>query len=305
MALCICAVRIPLPAQEEPRLRVDVGLVNVSFSVRNADGAYIDGLTRSDFEVLEDGVPQKIQFFDTSGQSPLTVGLIEDFSDSQDHFNRQHRRDTQEFLHEVLLPADRAFLTCFGDHVRLVADPTNSPEAIDRFRRAYDRHPLDFPVLGDDEERHGGTALFDAVFFSARNKMRLASGRKALLIFSDGEDNSSVRSLSTAIEAAQGADALAYAIRYTEVKHHVPSPQNLKGMASMKRLAEETGGRDFDATALEMKDVFLQIGRELRSLYELAYTPTNPARDGQFRKITIRARDPSFRVRARTGYSAR
>jgi Ca-activated chloride channel family protein len=293
------------PGQQEPHLRVDVGLVNVSFSVRDADGAYIEGLTRDDFEVLEDGVPQQIQFFDPRGDSALTVGLIEDFSDSQDHFNRQHRRDTLEFLHDVLRPADQAFVTCFGDHVRLVAHLTNAPEAIGRDLRDYDRHPRNFPILGDDEERHGGTALFDAIFFSARILLKPAAGRKALLVFSDGEDNSSNGSLSSAIEAAQGADSLVYAIRYTEMKHRVPSPANLKGIAAMKRLADETGGRDFDAAGMEMKDVFLQIGRELRSQYELAYQPAHATRDGGFRTIEIRPRNPRFRVRARVGYFAR
>jgi Ca-activated chloride channel family protein len=294
-----------LKAQQEPHLRVDVGLVNASVSVRDAGGSYITGLTRDDFEVFEDGVPQNIQFFEAGADSPLTIGLLEDASDSQDRFNHRHRRDTDAFLREVLRPDDRAFLIGFGDYVRLVAELTSSPQAIERFLQQYDHHPRNFPVLGEDEERHGGTALFDAVFFSARRKMKLVDGRKALLVFSDGEDNSSVRSLTTAIEAAQGADALVYAIRYTEVRHHELSPVNLKGMAAMKRLAEETGGRDFDAGAVEMREVFTQIGAELRSLYEIAYTSNNPVPDGAFRKIEIRARNSRYKVRARAGYTAR
>jgi VWFA-related protein len=135
--------------------------------------------------------------------------------------------------------------------------------------------------------------------------MKPAAGRKALLVFSDGEDNSSNRSLSTAIEAAQSTDSLVYAIRYTGMEHHVLSTANLKGIAAMKRLADETGGRVFDAASMEMKDVFLQIGRELRSQYELAYKPAHAARDGSFRTIQIRPRNPRFRVRARAGYFAR
>jgi Ca-activated chloride channel family protein len=291
--------------QEEPHLRVNVGLVNVTFSVRNADGAFIDGLTRNDFEVLEDGVPQSIKFFGTRNDVPLTIGLMEDASGSQDHFNHRHRRDTHAFLAQTMRPGDQVFLTCFGDRVRLVADLTDSPQTIDRSLPEFDHHPRKFPILGDDEERHGGTALFDAIFFSARGKMKPASGRKAMLVFSDGEDNSSERSLETAIEAAQGADSLVYTIRYTEVKHHVLSPLNLRGLGAMKRLADETGGRGFDAAALNTRDVFGEIGRELRSLYELAYTSTKPARDGAFRSIEVRCREKRYRVRARTGYYAR
>ncbi len=288
--------------QEEPHLRVDVGLVNVTFSVRHPDGTFVPGLTKDDFEVLEDGVPQTIRFFGTRYDLPLSVGLVEDFSPSQDRFNRNHRRDTQAFLKQVLGEKDNAFLVCFGDNIRLVSDLTNDMPAIDQAMLDYDRHPKRFPTLGPPTDRFGGTALFDAIFFSARLKMKPLSGRKALLVFSDGEDNSSDLSLSTAIEAAQGADALVYGIRYTEVKHHKLSKENVKGMTAMKRLSTETGGVDFDANETEMSAVFNQIGQELRSLYELAYTSTDPARDGRFRKIEIRARQGGLKVRARAGY---
>ena len=237
----------PANPQEEPHLRVEVGLVNVTFSVRHADGAYVQGLTRDDFEIFEDGIPQTVQFFGTRYDLPLSVGLVEDFSPSQDRFNRSHRRDTQAFLTQVLGPKDKAFLVCFGDHVRLVSDFTNDISAINEAMETYDRHPKRFAILGPLADRSGGTALFDAIFFSARLKMKPVSGRKAMLVFSDGEDNSSELSLGTAIEAAQGADALVYGIRYTEIKHHKLSTDNAKGIAAMKRLSAETGGMDFDA----------------------------------------------------------
>ena len=289
-------------AQDEPHLRVDVGLVNVTFSVRHPDGTFAQGLTKDDFEILEDGVPQTIQFFGTRYDLPLSVGLVEDFSPSQDRFNRSHRRDTQAFLKQVLGEKDKAFLVCFGDRVRLVSDLTNDVPGIDDAMQAYDKHPKRFPILGPATDRFGGTALFDAVFFSARLKMKPVSGRKTMLVFSDGEDNSSELSLSTAIEAAQGADALVYGIRYTEVKHHKLSEENVKGMAAMKRLSAETGGVDFDANETNMTTVFDQIGQELRSLYELAYTSTDSARDGRFRRIEIRAKQEGLKVRSRSGY---
>jgi len=288
----------------EPDLRVDVGLVNAAFSVRNADGAFVRNLTREDFEVLEDGVPQPIRFFGATADLPLTVGLVEDFSPSQDRFNRRHREDTAAFLRGVLRRSDQAFLVCFGDYVRLVADLSGDADEMERLMREYDHHPGRFPILGFPEKRFGGTALFDAVYFASYSKMRHLSGRKALLVFSDGEDNASLRTLSTAVETAQSADALIYGVRYTAIKKEL-TPRNLRGIAVMKRLALETGGVDFDAGEVEMPEVFTRIGEELRSLYELGYTPPNAARDGRFHKIEIRAKRPGLTVRSRTGYFAR
>lgn len=290
---------------KEIRLRVDVGLVNAAFSVRDGNGTFVSGLTKDDLEVFEDGVRQRIEFFGKNSDLPLTLGLIEDFSGSQDKFVKKHRKDTQAFLRTVLRPSDKVFLVCFGNHVRLASDLTDSPSRIDRAIAAFDHDPRKFPFLGEDEKREGGTALFDAVFFASRNKMRSQMGRKAFIVMSDGEDNSSQRSLATAIEAAQGADALVYAIRYTELSHGRVTPINRQGIEAMRKLAEETGGRDFDASKTDVREAFNQIGEELRSLYELAYTSSNQTRDGSFRRIEIRARQKEFKVRARMGYFAR
>ncbi len=305
LKLCFLSLGVSAAAQAPLQIHVDVGLVNVAFSVRDLSGAFVSGLQADDFEVLEDGVPQAVRFFGASGGLPLTVGLVEDFSPSQDRFNRKHRRDTQDFLESVIRPGDQTFLVCFGDNARLVAALGVPPADWESALRRYDRHPGQFPILGDPEKREGGTALFDALFFSARGQMKGLPGRKALLVFSDGEDNSSLRGISAAVEAAQGADALIFSVRTTVLKHSAFTTINQAGVEAMRRLAVETGGRDFDATALDMHTVFLQIGEELRSLYELAYTSTSPRRDGRFRRVEIRSRKPGLEVRARTGYFAK
>jgi hypothetical protein len=101
---------------QEP-IRVNVGLVSLSFGVRDARGVPVTNLGAADFDVFEDGVPQKISFFARSADLPLQLGLIADFSGSQEHFVKQHHKDLQEFLEEVLNPRDRAFLVCFGNHI--------------------------------------------------------------------------------------------------------------------------------------------------------------------------------------------
>lgn len=112
--------------QEPPPLHVNVNLVNVDFAVRDTQGGLATNLARDDFEILEDGVPQKIEFFSHNADVPLTLGLIADFSGSQVHFLKRHHKDLETFLREVLGPRDRAFLICFGNHLRMASDLTPS-----------------------------------------------------------------------------------------------------------------------------------------------------------------------------------
>jgi len=110
---------------QEP-LRVNVRLVNIAFSARDSRGALVENLTKDEVEVFEDAVSQQISFFAHSVDIPLTLGLIVDFSGSQDQFSKQHERDLQVFLKDVLGTKDRVFLVCFSNHVRLVSDFSQS-----------------------------------------------------------------------------------------------------------------------------------------------------------------------------------
>src|SRR5438477_6694275 len=117
-------------ATAQTRIRVDVKLVNLAFVARDSQGKLVENLTRDDIELYEDAVRQKIEFFAKSTDLPLTLGLIVDVSGSQDHFGKQHKKDLEVFLKEILRPQDRVFLVCFGNHLRLVSDYTNSPDQI-------------------------------------------------------------------------------------------------------------------------------------------------------------------------------
>jgi Ca-activated chloride channel homolog len=266
---------------EEP-IRVNVKLVNVAFSARDARGALVNSLSKDDVEVFEDAVPQKISFFAHSVDVPLTLGLIVDFSGSQDHFSKQHQHDLEVFLKDVLGPKDRAFLICFGNHLRLVSDFSQSgPEIMDRLK-VYQHSDKHFPELGPKQERELGTAFYDSIYYSVSEKLASESGRRALLVFSDGEDNSSSHDMMTAIEAAQAANVLVYTIRYTEKKHGDLTARNQYGIRVMDRIAKETGGDAIDAETTDPKTYFQQIAEELRTSYELAYYPTNPLPDDTF-----------------------
>jgi Ca-activated chloride channel family protein len=169
---------------------------------------------------------------------------------------------------------------------------------------AYRHDTRHFPELGPKESRDLGTAFYDSIFYSVTEKLGKEGGRRALLVFSDGEDNSSSHDMMTTIEAAQRANVLVFAIRYTEKKRGRHTARNKYGIRVMDRVARETGGQHIDAEPTDPKTYFRQITEELRSSYELAYYPSNPTRDDTFRKIAIRAKLPGVTVRSRTGYFA-
>ncbi len=292
--------------QDPPHIKVDVNLVNIAFAVRGQNGALAANLSRDDFEVLEDGVRQNVSFFARSTDVPLTLGPVADFSGSQEHFLKPHHRHLEAFLQDVLSARDRAFLVCFGNHLRLVSDfsPSGAP-LMDGLRR-FEHGDHQFPELGPPEDRVLGTAFYDAIYYTITEKLPDAQdGRRALIVFSDGEDNSSAHHMMDAIEAAQTADTRIYGLRYTELRHGRLNARNKYGIRVMERVARETGGESFDAGEDDIRASFRQIGEELRSSYELAYVPSNPVRDGSFRKVVIRAKRPGFTVRSKTGYFAR
>ena len=289
---------------QEP-IRVKVNLVNVSFSVRDPRGALVDNLTKDDFEVFEDAVPQKIAFFSRSSDVPLTLGLIVDASGSQEHYSKQHKHDLEVFLQDVLGPKDRAFMLCFGNHLRLVSDFTqSSAEILDGLTR-FEHDDKHFPELGPKESRDLGTAFYDSIYYSVAEKLSDEKGRRALLIFSDGEDNSSSHDMMTTIETAQSANVVLFPIRYTQKEHGKLTARNKYGIRVMDRIAKETGGVVFDAEVVDPHTYFHRIGEELHSSYELAYYPTNPIKDDSFRKIVIRPKQDGLAVRTKTGYFSR
>ena len=294
-------------AQEPPHIKVNVHLVNVTFSVRNDAGLSPADLTKNDFDVFEDGVPQNISFFTRSADLPLTLGLIVDASGSQEHFVKA-THDLQTFLKDVLKPNDRAFVVGFANHIRLVSDfSSSSSEILDELKR-YENESGQFDEIGpSNEDREGGTAFYDAIYYSASEKLSDGtSGRKALIIFSDGEDNSSAHHMLDAIEESQIENIPLFCVRYTERgKHGKLTARNKYGTSVMARLAKESGGEDFDAEKKDLRESFGEIGEELRASYELAYNSTNTERDGYFRRIVIRSRNPDLSVRAKTGYYAR
>jgi Ca-activated chloride channel family protein len=302
-------VCLSLPSAAQTPFRVDVQLINVGFSVRDGAGKLVSTLTQDDFEVIEDGVPQKIAFFARSVDVPLSLGLVVDISGSQGAFVKQHHKDVRTFLTEVLTQQDRAFLACFAGHPRLVTEYSPSAKFLADALEGYQgtNNKGDYPILGPREIRTGGTSFYDAIYHSARQMLsHVERGRKALIVFSDGEDNASAHHMMDAIEAAQTNNVLLFCIRYTEVRNGQLNARNKYGTSVMERIARETGGADYDAREKGLAQNFKEIGEQLRSSYEMGYHSTNPTADDSFHKIVIRGKPGTpgagLTVRAKTGY---
>ena len=217
-ALLFAALARP---QQQPVFHTEVNLINVTALVRSDEGELITDLKPEDFEVLEDGIPQHVQFFAREKEIPLNLALVLDVSGSQDKFISQHNRDVERFLSAVLSPADRAVVVCFGNHLRLVSDSTASTAQIMESLRKFSKGSRDFPEIGPDEDRDLGTALYDAVYFTIKDKLQQAEERrKVIVLFSDGEENSSEHDLLDTIEEAQRENTIIYSIRYTNTGRH-------------------------------------------------------------------------------------
>ena len=299
-------------------IRVRTNLVNMGFTARNAQGALVDTLTENDISVFEDGVQQKIAYLKRSVDAPLTLGLIVDTSGSQESEAKRHKHDIELFLKSVLGPKDRVFLVFFENRIRLISDYSQSGDELmerwDEFSggekknnkkdKSAKKEP-ELPDLGPSEKRVLGTAFYDSIYYSVSQKLAQETGRRALLVFSDGEDNSSSHDMMTAIEAAQSSDVLVFTIRYTEDSHGKLTARNEYGIRVMERIAKETGGAEFDAKATDPRENFKQIGEELRSMYEAGYYSTNSDKDETFRKVLVKTTIEGVKIRSKPGYYAR
>ena len=301
-------------AQEEPVIKMDVNLVNVLCSVRNKSGGLVGNLEKKDFQIFEDGKEQEIKYFTRETDLPLTIGMLVDTSESQERLLDIERRAAYQFFSKVLRKKDLAFLLQFGAEAELLQDDTSSPrllqEGLNQLRMSVPSvglHPGPVPT----QQNVAGTILFDAVYLAADEKLKHEVGRKAMVLITDGVDTGSRTSKEKAIEAAQKADAIIYSIDYQD-----PSAYGFggfgrinigggQGEGDLRRMSSETGGHVFKVDRKNsLDDIFNQLQEEMRSQYSIGYTPTNPAKDGSFRKIEIRTSSKDFKVQARKGYYA-
>jgi len=295
--------------EELPTISVDVDVVNILFTVRNKQGGLVGNLNKEDFVVEEDGRSQTVKYFSRQSDLPLTIGLLVDTSVSQGALIDQERQASSLFFREVLrMNKDQAFLLSFDIHVDMLQDLTDSAKllraGLDKLRvnagAGYGAGPV--PTTGKPK----GTLLFDAVYLAADEVLKGQVGRKAGVLITDGNDYGSHYTVQQAIAAAQKSDVILYGILYLDDAFYYRQGGIVGGFGSggsLKKLAEETGGRVYEVSRKKpLRTIYQELQEELRSQYSIGYTPTSTRTDAGLRKIRIVPRQKDLKVQARQGY---
>ncbi len=297
--------------QSAETLKVNVNVVQLFFNVKDKKGALIPSLTKDDFQILEDGKPQTIKYFAAESNLPLTLGILIDSSPSQTRVLDMEKQVGGEFLDEILRDKDLAFVISFDVDIDLLQDFTSSTRAL---KQAMNTARIGgggsgaggIPGLGQGTiptMSHGCcTMLYDAVYLAAHDELSQQVGRKAMILLTDGEDEGSKLKIQEAIEAAQKSDTICYVLLIAD---RGGMWQGF-GSGEMNKLAKETGGRVIEVGNKfdKLKEGFDQIAKELRSQYNVGYSPINNKLDGTFRKVEIKANNKDYKIQARSGYYA-
>lgn len=297
--------------QSMETLKVRVNVVQLFFNVKDKKGGLIPNQTKDDFELLEDGKPQTIKYFTAESNLPLTLGILIDSSGSQMRVLEMEKEVGGAFLNDILRDKDEAFVIAFDVNVDLLQDFTND---VRRLKAALNKAKINtgggsgggIPGLGGGPiptSNPRGTLLYDAVYLAAHDELSHEVGRKAMILLTDGEDQGSQLRIRDAIEAAQKSDSIVYVLLIADRGFY--GFGGYSGDSEMKKLAGETGGRVIEVGNKfdKLKEAFEQIAKELRSQYNVGYTPTNNTQDGTFRKIELRSKQ-GYKIQTRSGYYA-
>lgn len=325
------------PQQSDKVFTSDVKVVNVFATVRDKKGQIAKDLTQDDFTIDEDGRPQTIRYFAKESNLPLTLGLLVDTSGSMRRLIETERGASFKFLDQVLREdKDVAFLIHFDYEIELSQDLTSSRKLLQtalsqlsasngpQLQRQGQQNPYPGSGGGGGGGRQGGgTTLYDAILLASNELMKKQTGRKAVILLTDGEDNGSKSTMTEAISAAQRADTLCYAIRFAD---HPPIQNPFTGLGGggmgrrsggrqpvqshedgkkvLERIAQETGGGYFEGGKKQsLDDIYREIQEELRNQYSLGYTPDKNEGPG-YRAVRVLAKNKNLIVQSRDGYYA-
>lgn len=286
--------------QEQPTFTTEVKVVNVLATVRDKRGAFVRDLGKDDFSLSENGRPQTIRYFSRQTDLPLILGLMVDTSVSQRHIMEEERAACYGFLDQVLREnKDRVFVMQFDLSPILRQPLTSSLRTLDD---ALQR--VDTPSMNDlMSQTGGGTVLYDSVLKACTEIMKDQTGRKALIVLSDGVDTGSAASIMDAIEAAQRSDTLIYSIFYSGSGYGLFGGGD--GRGALSRMSRETGGGFFEVSRKQTLDsIFAQLQEELRSQYNIGYVSDEPVSISEFRKIHLTIRQKHLTIQARDRYWA-
>lgn len=277
---------------QQPIIRVPVDLVNVLCTVFDKQGRIIPDLTQNDFIITEDGQTQEISNFTQDVNLPLTIALLVDTSESVHPKLKFEQQAATNFFMSVLQPRDRGLLVEFDTGVTLLQDFTNDPNRLAKMIRTL--------------KAGGGTSLYDAVYMICDEKLLNETGRRTIIVLSDGEDTSSKYTFENALELAQRSEATIYAISTSRGGFFgIPDKRALAGDRVLTQLTDDTGGRIFFPVKDEdLETSFQQVASELRSQYALGYISSNKKKDGSYRNISVKTANKDYKIRHKKGYFA-
>jgi Ca-activated chloride channel homolog len=284
---------VPIFAQDSAdTINVKVKLVNVFTTVTDEHGAPVGGLTKDNFQVLEDGKPQKIAVFDRESALPLSILVAIDTSLSTRKDLPLELSSARQFAHDIVRPVDGLSVYEFNENVNEVTPFTSDLKRID--------HAIEHLQMGS------ATALYDAIYLGSQ-ALEHRQGRKVMVVITDGGDTVSSVSYQDAVRQAQDAEASLYSIIVVPIE--ASAGRDIGGEHALIQLSEDTGGEHFYASSKDQLDrAFQQISEELRTEYLLAYYPAHTLNDSDFRRIDVRLAGVSlgakYHLRHRAGYYA-
>jgi Ca-activated chloride channel family protein len=281
------------PAPPSAAFRASVDVVSLNVTVADRANRFLLDLDLSEFSVFEDGIKQDVTFF-SRGRQSIALSLLLDSSASMgDHLPKLHAAATN--LVHRLEPSDVAQIVDFDSRVYV--------------RQSFTGNQAELEAAIRQTIASGSTSLYSAVYVALKElrKVRAVSEatvrRQALIVFSDGEDTSSLVSFEDVLDLAKRSETAVYAIAFRG-----PDPQTNGFRESeyvLRTLAQETGGRAFLHRRIEdLGDIYAQIGEELASQYTIGYTSKNPKHDGAWRRVIVQVSRPNTRVRTKHGYYA-
>lgn len=308
------------PQDSDEVVRVETNLTSIFFTAADSSKRFINNLTKEDIRITEDGQPQEIFTFQQNLELPLSIAILIDTSRSEERTLPDEKAAARAFVEAVMRPdRDEAAIVSFTGEVTLEQGFTGN---LDRLRRAIDRvefvPPSGYigggvvvggtpPISDTNQMLAGSTAIWDAVWASSNDLLSVSADntRRTIILLTDGENTSGQMKIHEAIERAQKADALIYAIGIGD------SYQGGVDEGSLRKITEQTGGRAyFPHNERELRSAFAQIQRDLREQYLVAYSPSNKTRDGSYRRIQIEVVNPELRTQKlklnyRPGYFAK
>ena len=281
------------PPRAAPAFRTGVEVVSLNVTATDGKNRYITDLEQADFTVFEDGVKQELTFFNRRPR-PVALSLLLDSSASMEQHLPMLQTAATNFVRR-LKPNDLAQIIDFDSRVEI--------------RQAFTASQTDLEAAIQGTVAGGSTSLHNAIYIALRELQKTRAGseedvrRQAIIVFSDGEDTSSLVSFDEVLDLAKRSETAIYVIALRD-----PATQS-KGFREaefvLRTLAQDTGGRAFfPARIADLTAVYAQIADELASQYTMGYTSANPKRDGAWRRVSVRVSRPNITARAKNGYYA-